>query len=89
MESKEQLVVGFVRSPHGVAGEFKVESASGDYEHLELLKEVTLRHGSVEKKFNVEFSKAGCSTLYMKVAGIDSPEDVRKYSGWEIAVDRK
>ena len=24
-----QLIVGFIRGPHGVAGEFKVESASG------------------------------------------------------------
>ena len=36
--SNEQLVVGFVRGAHGVTGEFKVESASGDYEHIEILK---------------------------------------------------
>ena len=89
METEKQLVVGFIRGPHGVTGEFKVESASGDYEHIEKLKEVTLRHGSDSKKCKVELAEEGCGTLYMKVAGIDTPEDVRKYNGWEIAVDRK
>ena len=87
--SNEQLVVGFVRGAHGVTGEFKVESASGDYEHIEILKEVTLRRGSEAKKCKVEFAESGCGTLYMKVREINSPEEVRKYNGWEIAVDRK
>ena len=89
MEKDEQLVVGFIRGPHGVTGEFKVESASGDYEHIEKLKEVTLRHGSDSKKCKVELAEEGCGTLYMKVTGIDSPEEVRKYNGWELVVDRK
>lgn len=87
--SNEQLVVGFVRGAHGVTGEFKVESASGDYEHIEILKEVTLRRGSEAKKCKVEFAESGCGTLYMKVREINSPEEVREYNGWEIAVDRK
>ena len=41
----DQLTVGFVRGAHGLTGEFKVESASGYYEHIEALKEVTLRNG--------------------------------------------
>ena len=85
----EQLVVGFVRGAHGVTGEFKVESASGDYAHIAALKEVTLRHGSDSKKCSVESAEEGCGTLYMKVREINSPEEVRKYSGWELWVDRK
>lgn len=85
----EQLVVGFVRGAHGVMGEFKVESASGDYAHIAALKEVTLRHGSDSKKCSVESAEEGCGTLYMKVREINSPEEVRKYSGWELWVDRK
>ena len=42
---KERLVVGFIRGSHGFEGESKVESASGEYEHLLDLKEVTLVHG--------------------------------------------
>ena len=89
METNEQLVVGFIRGSHGVSGEFKVESASGYYDHIEVLKEVTLRHGSDSRKCKVEFAEKGCGTLYMKLAGIDSPEEVRKFNGWELVVDRK
>ena len=89
METNEQLVVGFIRGSHGVSGEFKVESASGYYDHIEVLKEVTLRHGSDSRKCKVEFAEKGCGTLYMKLVGIDSPEEVRKFNGWELVVDRK
>ena len=75
MNEERRLVVGFVRSPHGITGEFKVESASGRYEHIEALKEVTLRNGSAEKRFSVLSSRSGNGTLYMKLADIDSPED--------------
>ena len=84
-----QLIVGFIRGPHGVAGEFKVESASGYYEHIAQLKEVTLRYGSEEYKCSIESAVEGNGTLYMKAAGIDTPEAVRKYNGWEIVVPRK
>ncbi len=87
--NKEQLVVGFIRGAHGVTGEFKVESASGDYEHIAALKEVTLRHGSDSRKCTVESAEEGCGTLYMKLKEIASPEEVRKYNGWELVVDRK
>ncbi len=54
--SEEQLIVGFIRAPHGVLGEFKVESASGFYDHIEKLKEVTLKFGETEKnaKLNLQ-----------------------------------
>ncbi|MCR5289708.1 MAG: ribosome maturation factor RimM [Treponema sp.] len=85
----EKLTVGFVRGAHGVTGEFKVESASGEYEHIAVLEEVTLRRNDVEKLCKVEYAEPASGTLYMKLVGIDSPEDVRKYTGWEIVVPRK
>lgn len=89
MNEERRLVVGFVRSPHGITGEFKVESASGRYEHIEALREVTLRNGSAEKRFSVLSSRSGNGTLYMKLADIDSPEDVQKYRNWEIVVPER
>ncbi len=87
--SEEQLIVGFIRAPHGVLGEFKVESASGFYDHIEKLKEVTLKFGETEKKCKVESAKCGTGTLYMKVAEINSPEEVKKYKNWSLVVPRK
>ncbi len=86
----EQFVVGFVRGSHGVTGEFKVESASGRYEHFSQMDEVTLRNGKTgdSKLFKVESVETGSRDLYMKLAGLDSPEDVQKYNRWEIVVPR-
>ena len=86
---KEQLIVGFIRAPHGITGEFKVESASGVYEHIVALKNVTLRHGLETKICGVEHADIGGNCVYMKLAGINSPEDARKYNNWEIVVPRE
>ncbi|MDE5899480.1 MAG: ribosome maturation factor RimM [Treponemataceae bacterium] len=84
-----QLIVGFIRGPHGITGEMKVESASGDYEHIAALEEVTLRRGSSAKKCSVVSAEPGCGILYMKLAEINSPEEVRKYVGWGLEVPRE
>ena len=86
---KAQLIVGFIRGSHGYSGECKVESSSGEYEHLLNLKEVTLQHGNEKKETKVESVSLGCNTAYVKFAGINSDEDIRKYNRWEIVVPRK
>lgn len=85
------FIVGFVRGPHGISGEFRVESASGEYEHFARMKEVALRNGKTgeQKSFSVESAKVGGRDLYMRLAGIDSPELARKYNQWEIVVPRE
>ena len=86
---KAQLIVGFIRGSHGYSGESKVESSSGEYEHLAKLQEVTLRHGEQIKETKVESVSLGHAVAYVKFAGIDSDSDLRKYTGWEILADRK
>ena len=86
---KAQLVVGFIRGSHGYSGESKVESASGEYEHLLKLQEVTLRQGEQTKETKVESVSLGHAVAYVKFAGIDSDTDLRKYTGWEILAERK
>jgi 16S rRNA processing protein RimM len=94
---EEQLVVGFIRAPHGITGEVKVESASGEYDHIVSLMNVTLRHvnstevpcGTKTKSCSVESAEIGDNCVFMKFAGIDSPEDARKFNGWEIVVPRE
>ena len=85
----EQFTVGIVRGSHGITGEFKVESTSGEYEHFERMEEVTLCNGDQKKLFSVEQVKTGGNTLYMKLAGINSPEEAAKYNRWEIVVPRE
>ena len=86
---KAQLIVGFIRGSHGFSGESKVESASGEYEHLLNLKEVTLRHGESLKETKVESVSLGNAVAYVKFAGIDTDVELKKFNGWEILADRK
>ena len=86
---KAQLVVGFIRGSHGYSGECKVESTSGEYEHLLKLKEVTLKHGDLQKETKVESVSLGHEVAYVKFAGINSSEEVQKLNRWEILVPRK
>jgi 16S rRNA processing protein RimM len=97
----ERFVVGIIRGPHGLTGKVKVESTSGEYEHFAHIKEVSLRGKTsgiaggenLEKKFAVEKTELGGSrenpVLYMKFAGIDSPEGAKAFSGFEIVVPRE
>ena len=86
---KARLVVGFIRGSHGFSGESKVESSSGEYEHLLKLEEVTLRHGESSKETKVESVSLGNAVAYVKFAGIDSDVELKKFNGWEIVADRK
>ncbi len=85
---KEQFVVGIVRGSHGITGEFKVESTSGVFEHFFDMKEVTLTNDVVSKVFRVEYVKDGGNTLYMKLAGIDTPEKAAEFNRYQIVVPR-
>ena len=75
------LTVGFVRGSHGLTGEVRVESASGRYEHIAVLKEVTLVQKGISAKYAVENARVAGNVLYMKFAGVDSPEAAKKLNG--------
>lgn len=92
----QNFIVGYIRGSHGYEGVCKVESASGDYNHILELKEVELRHkvsdnqADFEKKtFKIESVSPGANVVYVKFAGINSSEEVRKYNGWGLVVPRK
>lgn len=85
----EQFVVGIVRGTHGVSGEFKVESTSGEYDHFYHMDEVTITDGTNSRLVKIESVKEGNNVLYMKLAGINSPEDAAKFNRWKIVVPRE
>ena len=86
---KAQLVVGIIRGKHGFSGECKVESTSGEYEHLLNLKDVTLVHGDLQREAKVESVSLGNAVAYVKFVGIDSDDDIQKYNSWGILVPRE
>lgn len=84
----ETLVIGTVRTSHGVKGFMKVFSTSGECKHFRELKSVTLEKDGNRKVFNVEGVKGAGNNLLMKLEGVDTPEEARKWSGFEIVVSR-
>ncbi|AEE16340.1 ribosome maturation factor RimM [Treponema brennaborense] len=85
----EHFVVGIIRGAHGLSGNLKVVSTSGEYGHFAGMKEVTVRKGDVQKSCKIEFAEEGTGVLYLKCAGIDTAEDAKRYTGWEIIVPRE
>ncbi|MDE7292331.1 MAG: ribosome maturation factor RimM [Treponemataceae bacterium] len=83
------LTVGFVRGSHGLTGEVRVESASGRYEHIAVLKEVTLVQKGISAKYAVENARVAGNVLYVKFAGVDSPEAAKKLNGAALQTSRE
>lgn len=83
------LTVGFVRGSHGLTGEVRVESASGRYGHIAVLKEVTLVQKGIAAQYAVESARVAGNALYVKFAGVDSPEAAKKLNGASLRTSRE
>lgn len=86
-------MIGRVRTTHGVRGELKVESLSGETKHFTGLSRVRLirrdGRGPVERETReVESVRLAHRLVLLKLTGVDSPEAAKRWRGWEIAVDR-
>lgn len=86
---KQVLATGVIRSPHGVKGCVKVHPYSDDFDHFFTLKEVTVKREGKTRTLVVESVQNHSGELLMKFKGIDSPEDARFISGWDILVPRE
>jgi len=83
------LVVGIVRTSHGVRGYVKIQSLSGEKEHFFSMKEVLLRQNRREKVYRVEDVKPLGKGVIIKFDGIDTPEQGKALAGAELWVDRE
>ena len=86
---KQVLATGIVRAPHGVKGFVRVKPYSDDFKHFFSLKEVTLQREGKSRKVEIEQVQNHSGELLVKFKGIDSPEDARFISGWDILVPRE
>ncbi len=85
----EKLAIGRIRTSHGLKGYLKIVSFSGETDHYFELKEILLKNKGRKMSFRIEDVKPFGSSVLLKLEGIDSPEDGKRYSGWEIWVDRE
>ena len=86
---KQVLATGIVIAPHGVKGFVRVKPYSDDFKHFFSLKEVTLQREGKSRKVEIEQVQNHSGELLVKFKGIDSPEDARFISGWDILVPRQ
>ena len=85
----EILTIGKIRTSFGVKGYLKVLSFSGEMEHFLSLDSVELYLDNKKKSFKVEDVSEKNGELLMKLAGIETPEEGKRYAGWEIRVPRE
>ena len=86
----EQLLqVGVISSTHGVRGEVKVFPTTDDVKRFKKLKKVILDTGKEQLPLEIEGVKFFKQFVIMKFRGIDNINDIEKYKGKSLSVDRE
>jgi len=80
--------VGVITSTHGITGELKVRSLSGEAGHLLKLQGAVLRKDGVEKQASFTGVRPQAAGVIVSVRGLDTPEKARALLGFEIWVPR-
>lgn len=81
--------VGVISSTHGVRGEVKVFPTTDDIKRFKKLKEVILDTGREKKTLEIESVKFFKQLVILKFRGIDNINDIEKYKGKSLFVDRE
>lgn len=86
----EQLLqVGVISSTHGVRGEVKVFPTTDDVKRFKKLKQVILDTDREQKLLEIEGVKFFKQFVILKFKGIDNINDIEKYKGKSLFVDRQ
>ena len=86
----EQLLqVGVISSTHGVRGEVKVFLTTDDVKRFKKLKKVILDTGKEQLPLEIEGVKFFKQFVILKFRGIDNINDIEKYKGKRLLVDRE
>ena len=87
----EEFYIATVRRPHGVRGSFRINLLSGEPDRLRYLEEFMLvnpedEHDRFPMRLRAEESKV--DSLILSAEPWTTPEEVKKYAGWCLAVSR-
>ena len=83
------LQVGVISSTHGVRGEVKVFPTTDDVKRFKKLKKVILDTGRGHLPLEIESVKFFKQFAILKFKGIDNINDIEKYKGKSLLVDRE
>ena len=84
----DELQVGVITQTHGIRGEVKVFPTTDDVNRFKKLKEVILDSGKERFTLTIEGVKFFKQFAILKFKGIDSINDIEKYKGRSLLVDR-
>ena len=85
----ELLQVGIISSTHGIRGEVKVFPTTDDANRFRKLKEVILDTGRERLTLQIEGVKFFKKFAILKFKGYDNINDIEKYKGASVLVQRK
>lgn len=86
---EKKLQIGVISSTHGIRGEVKVFPTTDDPARFKLLKKVTLDTGREELPLEIQGVKFFKQFVIVKFKGIDNINDIEKYKGKSLFVDRE
>ena len=86
---EKEFQVGVITTTHGVRGEVKVFPTTDDPGRFEKLKNLTLRTPSGDILLQTEKVRYFKQYVILKFKGIDNINDIEKYKGMPLFVDRE
>ena len=86
---EKQLQAGVITSTHGIRGEVKVFPTTDDAQYFRELKKVYLDTGKEQIPLEIEHVKFFKQVAILKFKGIDNINDIEKYKGKSLMIDRE
>lgn len=86
---EDMLRVGVFANTHGVRGEIKVFPTTDDATRFKKLKTLYLDKGAELMKLEVSSVRFFKNMVIMKFKGIDNINDIEKYKGKDLLIERK
>ena len=86
---EKQLQAGVITSTHGIRGEVKVFPTTDDAQYFRELKKVYLDTGKEQILLEIEHVKFFKQFAILKFKGIDNINDIEKYKGKSLMIDRE
>lgn len=86
---EKQLQAGVITSTHGIRGEVKVFPTTDDAQYFRELKKVYLDTGKEQIPLEIEHVKFFKQFAILKLKGIDNINDIEKYKGKSLMIDRE
>lgn len=90
MRDPEELIpVGKIIGTHGIKGQMKLHSWSGNADSLSAVKAVTLKSpGGVLQEFAINCFKANSGKFIIGLKGFDDINQVQQFMGYELCLKR-